>query len=366
MAGRGHLPFPVSFLLCFALLLPGLLHADEAAPTPAVPLQRLALGEAGSLPWTFAGPAEAVRVSSLLIVVHGHPRDLSRSLAAGLDAVRQAAHGADTVVVAPLFPVPAEAAHACSGRDTPPAAAGDAQWSCAGWIDGALTLDGRIAAFAAMDRLLAELVRRWPDVRRVTLAGFSAGAQFVQHYAAFARPPAGPALRYLVADPGSWLYFDSLRPWPRHGNSPVAWSDCVTATGEGACAFVWQPAPTDCASATRWKYGMEALPEHLRARAEGARERYAAADIAYLEGALDSGSGPGRYERILDKSCAAMAQGPYRLQRGLAYAAYEREILRPARPRAFAVVPGCAHDVACVLPSLAARPLLFPDEAAGS
>ena len=63
------------------------------------------------------------------------------------------------------------------------------------------------------------------------------------------------------------------------------------------------------------------------------RQRYAEADIRYLEGALDSSAASGAYYRILDKSCAANAQGPYGLQRGFAYAQYDRTVLAPEQRR---------------------------------
>jgi hypothetical protein len=44
----------------------------------------------------------------------------------------------------------------------------------------------------------------------------------------------------------------------------------------------------------------------------------------------------------------------------MAYAAYDRTLLAPERQRQVVVVPGCAHDVACVFPSDEARALLVP------
>ena len=79
------------------------------------------------------------------------------------------------------------------------------------WIEGGLDNAGKTGSFNAMDNLLADMKRRWPSLQTITVAGFSAGAQFVQHYVGFAHPPA-VRLRYVVADPGSWLYFDHLRP----------------------------------------------------------------------------------------------------------------------------------------------------------
>jgi len=221
-----------------------------------------------------------------------------------------------------------------------------------------------LGAFAALDALIAQLAHQWPSLREVTLAGFSAGAQMLQHSVGFAAdPPPGITLRYVIASPGSWLYFDPVRPQPRQAGHLAIWQDCGNdAASLASCTFSFEvPAePGACEGYDRWKYGLQDLPPHLERQAADARSRYAAARIDYLAGALDSSPAKGAYFRILDKSCAAMLQGPFRLQRGLAYAAYEQMVLHPAQRRPFTVVPGCAHDVACVIPSEAARPSLFP------
>jgi hypothetical protein len=299
------------------------------------------------------------------MVMHGHPRDATRSFDAGLLAVARAGMQGDALVVAPLYQVPKAQARRCRFPGVPVAKAGDAVWTCGGWLSGDPSLGSSpIGAFAALDVLVVELMRQWPSLRAVTLAGFSAGAQMLQHSVGFAAdPPEGVQLRYVIADPGSWLYFDPMRPVPQRARQPVAWTACGDGPGfPGRCTFTFQvPATAEaCSKYDHWKYGVRGLPSHLGRSAEVARSRYAAAQIDYLAGALDSSSGKGADYGILDKSCGAMLQGPFRLQRGMAYVAYEEAILKPFTRRRLAVVPGCAHDVSCVLPSDAAKRVLFP------
>ncbi len=296
-------------------------------------------------------------VVSALIVIHGHPRDANRTLAAGVLAAQRAGRASDTVVVAPLFQVSGSDAERCRFPGNPAAQQGDALWTCSSWIGGDQAEGGGPTSFAALDKLVAQLVRTWPHLQTITVAGFSAGAQFVQHAIGFARPPADVRVRYVVSDPGTWLYFDPQRPAPLIDGQPSSWKHCQDAS----CDFAWQPldgaAVTACPEANTWKYGTEGLPVAAGSDADEARARYAAADVAYLEGELDTGRHRGTFHKILDKSCAAEMQGPYRLQRGLAYAAYDRRFL--SANHALSIVPGCAHDVTCVFPSEVARPLLF-------
>lgn len=271
-----------------------------------------------------------------LIALHGHSRDAIKTFDAALSAVRQGGGIDDTLVIAPVFQVPAQRAERCSTLGVPQAQSGDLLWTCAAWMQGGRASNGgRPGSFEVLDAFIDELSTRWPSLQTITVAGFSAGAQMVQRYAAFARnrPAGAPQLRYVVADPSSWLYFDPERPMPVDAST--------------------------CPTLNQWKYGTDDLPAWLNRSAQQARQHYVAADISYLEGALDNGPGKGKAYRLLDRSCAAQAQGPDRLARGLAYAQYDRTLLAPDKARQVVVVPGCAHDVACVFPSAAARAALL-------
>ena len=330
--------------------------------------------EPGPLPgrvhyYASAAPGTGDAPGSVLIALHGHARDARTTFDAALQAVRGAQLEAGTLVVAPLFQVDDD--RHCHGAGVPPAQAGDLLWTCASWARGeaALGVDGAAAAepgpgsWAVLDALVLELARRWPSLRTATIAGFSAGAQLAQRHAAFgdAQGRLPLALRYVVADPGSWLYFDPVRPQALQAGVPVDdWARCAGPEGTLArCTLRFDAPDPACPSARRWHYGTDGLPATAGRSAEAARAHYAAADIRYLEGALDTGAGPGTAARVLDRSCAAQAQGPFRLQRGLAYGEYDRIWLAPVRPRPVVVVPGCAHSVRCVFPAAAARAALF-------
>jgi hypothetical protein len=336
-------------VLAAALLLTAVATAAPEPALPALPavpeaahmrLRRLELPQqAGQLAYYVSRQSSP---RSALLVMHGYPRDATRSFKAGWAAVQAAGLQDRVLVVAPLFQVEAEEASRCQTAGEPPAQAGDALWRCGGWLAGDRSSGSQaISSFAALDALVVALLHQWPSLRSITLAGFSAGAQLLQHYAGFAADaPVGVRLRYVIADPGTWLYFDAVRP----------------------TAAMQAPEAANCPHYNQWKYGSTELPPGLGRDADAARARYRAAELVYVAGALDNGPGPGTADRLLDHSCAAQWQGPYRLQRAQGYLAYEREVLKPTRPRGLTVVQGCAHSVVCVLTSPEVRARLF-DEA---
>jgi pimeloyl-ACP methyl ester carboxylesterase len=292
--------------------------------------------------------------TDLLIVMHGHPRDANRTFDAGMRAAEVSFKTASTLVVSPLFGVAPAESQRCSTDGVPSASDGDLLWTCQSWMEGAAAQNAAsVTSFAAIDALIAALCLEHPSIHTVTFAGFSAGAQMVQHYIAFRGPaPNAVTVRFVVSDPGTWLYFDAVRP---------VFSSTSACDGSSSCnpGFAVPETASSCVGYDHWKYGVTGLPAIQESQALMLRARYVASDISYLEGSLDYGEGAKKAYRVLDRSCGANLQGPYRLQRGLAYAAYDREILAPSHPHPIAVVPGCAHEISCVFPSAEGRAALF-------
>jgi pimeloyl-ACP methyl ester carboxylesterase len=301
-----------------------------AGPAWAQSLEEAPVGGGLVLPYYSSGLRAA---PDILVAVQGYVRDANRTFDAAAKAAADAGHSGDTLIVAPIFEVSDKSGEKCSFPGVPKAAPGDALWHCGDWSDGGPARNGAVTSFRAMDRLIDSLLAQDKAARVVTVAGFSAGGQFVQRYAAFAAVPAGVKVKFVVADPSSFLYFDSFRP----------------AAGAAAC-----PGYND------WKFGLGGLPNYLGRNAAAARAAYAAADVSYLEGALDDSAGPGTSYKLLSKDCGAALQGPFRLQRGQAYAGYDAKFLAHGAHK-LTVVPGCGHSVVCVFESHAARAVLFGD-----
>ncbi len=301
-------------------------RAPNQRPVDIVAEGRLALG-AGLLPlflsqdWSAPLPG----ISRAVILLHGRRRDAEtyRQILA-----RAAEGSADSLLIVPQFLAGIDIRH--HGLPEPVL-----RWSVEGWMGGE-PAEGPVPAssFEALDAILAHLNDRsnFPALRRVVLAGHSAGAQLVQRYAVIGRgeaalEAAGRTLRQVVANPSSYLYFNADRPFP----------------------------VGDCPDFDRWKYGMTDLPPYAGAVSTAALEAaYARREVIYLWGGEDSDT----EQPALDRSCAALAQGPHRLARGQAYFAYLQARHADLAHRAV-IVPGVGHDGAAMFCSALARAALF-------
>ena len=109
-------------------------------------------------------------VYTAVIVMHGLGRKAMINCRRVAKAMRMA--GVEGLVLAPWFK---------NRSDSP--GTGEHFWKKSGWVQGNLSRDSRhssarISSFAVVDRLYAELTMpgRFPGLRRIVLAGHSAGA----------------------------------------------------------------------------------------------------------------------------------------------------------------------------------------------
>lgn len=142
-----------------------------------------------------------------LIVIHGYGRNADDYYNSVMEAQGIfPGVGDDTVVIAPRFQ---------SEIDGP--ASDELYWSVPGWSRGEDSLDGNaFSSFSVADGLLESISNNFPNVREIVIAGHGAGAQFVQRYAGIAAVPVNLrcdiAIRYVVANPGSYMFPTPTRP----------------------------------------------------------------------------------------------------------------------------------------------------------
>jgi pimeloyl-ACP methyl ester carboxylesterase len=174
-----------------------------------------------------------------------------------------------------------------------------------------------LSSFDGLDAILARLAdnRLFPALRQLVVAGHSGGGQVVQRYAVVGRGETALTarnigVRYVVANPSSYLWFGAERP-----------------------------RPITCEAAYRWKYGPDGAPPYVQPT-EGLEARYINRDVVYLLGEADTDPN----HPLLDRSCAAEAQGASRLERGMLFDLYlEQRHPNLLRHRIFGI-PGVGHD----------------------
>ncbi len=274
--------------------------ADEVAPhrrpVKEVANLRISVGTQGSLPlyvsadWSNPLPD----ITRAVLVMHGRLRNADVYFRSARTAQAAAGDvGKSAIMIVPQFlaGVDVDAYHLPA--DT-------LRWTLEGWEGGDPALAPTPASsFEALDAILARLADRnlFPNLKQVVVAGHSGGAQVVQRYAIagkgeLALTRQGIGVRYVVANPSSYAYFNSERPEPSIAAS--------------------------CPGYNRWKYGMEARPAYLAGPSiVDLEQAYVARRVIYLLGTLDTNPN----HPALDKTCMGEAEGPYRYARGHAYAA---------------------------------------------
>ena len=311
------------------LALPALLQiapasaADEDAPNrrpvKEVADHTIAVGNQGTLPlylsadWTKPLP----EITRAVVVLHGRLRDADVYFKSALTAQAAAGEaGKATLMIVPQFlaRIDVEAHH------LPP---DTLHWSLEGW-EGGDPAKGptNASSFDALDAILAKLADHtlFPNLKQVVVAGHSGGAQVVQRYAIAAKGEAalgkaGVAVRYVVANPSSYAYFDDKRPEQEIADSCPGYND--------------------------WKYGMDDRPAYLAKPSIAELEKaYVARRVIYLLGTKDTNPN----HPALDKRCMAEAEGAYRYVRGHNYAAVMQARDNGTPNHSLWDVQGVGHD----------------------
>ncbi len=271
-------------------------------------------------------------VKAVVIMLHGRLRDADAYMA----AAQQALDAADTSPLQTLLIVPQFLATA----DIEAHGLGDdmLHWEWTSWMGGDDAAGPHpLSSFDVLDAFVAQLAdrTRYPDLSRIVIAGHSGGAQVAHRYAIVAQQETTIAQRFVVANPSSYVYFDSRRPYDNG---------------------VLRPADTAaCPGINRWKYGIERPPRYPQSVSFNTLEtRYVERDVTYLLGEQDCDP---RHD-ALDRSCAANAQGPHRLARGRAYVDYLRE-RHPGLKHRYFEVAGVGHHGGAMLGSREGVAALF-------
>lgn len=267
----------------------------------------------------------APEVTRAFLMVHGVQRNGSTYFRTALNSTNLAGQLETTVVIAPNF-------KGNDGRGCGDSLAEtELNFPCDGWTDGQAATNAKMTSFGAMDQLLTLLANKekFPKLKEIVLTGHSSGAQFAQRYAAANRidPGLPVSIRYVIANPSSYVYLDS-----------------------------WRPETDRCAEYDDYRYGLKNLTGYIvETGVDAVRKKYPLRNVTYLLGELDT-----RDAAHMDTSCGAMAQGPHRFARGQAFFKRLNETY-PSKHKLL-VVPGCFHNAGCMYLSEIGRGAIFtPD-----
>jgi hypothetical protein len=313
-------------LLLFATAL--IAKDDEVVPVKKIASRGMVIttesGEAElpveiSRDWNLTDP----EVTRALITIHGMGRDVEDNFQSAKLGADKSDARASTIIIAPQF---------LREVDIPASRLGPKvlRWSHGEWTAGENAMAPMpLSSFSVLDAIVLRLGdrQRFPALQQIVIAGHSAGGQFVQRYAVVGHAPktlsaAGIHVRFVVANPSSFLYFDDMRP----------------AAGGTLAPFAGRATYNRF---NRWKYGPRNAPDYIGdVSFESLEKTYAASDVIYLQGTADVD--PNHPE--LDKTCAAEAQGANRFERGNAYFRYMNMRHPDSSTQQFWQVPNVAHD----------------------
>jgi pimeloyl-ACP methyl ester carboxylesterase len=284
------------------------------------------------------------QVTRAIVIFQGVKRNAGTYFRSANESVQAAGNaGRGTVVIAPQFLSEEDAAAFHLDATV-------LRWHHERWEGGAnAAAPVPISSFDAIDAVLAQLAdrSRFPDLVQVVLVGHSGGAQVLQRYAVVGRGEAalakvGVRVRYVIANPSSYVYFSEDRPLSTASFARYAGS---------------------CKGFNRWKYGVEDAPAYVGQDSFASmEERYSRRDVIYLLGTADTDP----HHPDLDVSCEGEVEGPHRFARGTAYFTY----IEARHPENFSQrlweVPGVAHDERGMFHSACGMQAIFDIEGCAS
>ncbi len=277
---------------------------------------------------------ENLQIEYAVIVVHGLNRNAGEYYEWLYHAAQYARATNNTLLIAPRFILP---------EDSPDEF--DLYWeTSAAWKRGDLcagALGVEVSSYTVMDTLMDKLTKygKFPNLKGIVLIGHSAGAQYVQRYAAGNEDEStlGVPVRYVVSNCATFLYLDDKR-------------------FDGEQDFLFEVPQTGCMSYNDYKFGLNDLNYYMgRVGATRIRLQMEQRDIVYLLGSEDT-----EIDENLEITCEAMLQGENRLRRGQIYFNHIAEYYG-YQPHLLVIAQGIGHNGYGILNSPEGVQTIFGD-----
>ena len=234
------------------------------------------------------------QVSRIVLVVHGQNRNANDYYSYLFNISTNLNLNESTLVLAPQFLLSQDISSLNLGSEY-------AYWSgTSQWTGGYLSFSTEenprpvvVSSFAIMDSLIQFLDHLYTSADEIVLTGYSAGGQFVNRYASGSSTTAGGKVKYVVAAPSHYLYFNDERS-QNNFEIPIIWDQ-----------------ETECVGYNHYRYGLENLNSYMgQINIDTIRYRYSSKSINYLIGNEDNGG---------TSYCESTVQGEGRYQRALVY-----------------------------------------------
>ena len=306
-----------------------------------------------------------LQVSRVVIIVHGSERNVEDYFCAGLSLLQddhdKNRHPMDTIalqestlVIAPLFAAPEDGP---LGDDV-------LVWAdhpdilhrlSHSWRYGSDALNAPVSSYAVLDALVEYLVAsahvQYPHLRRVAVAGHSAGGQVTHRWALLSNSPAwkDPVIDIVsvVANPRSYCYLDERRVHFVDGTFRVPDDDDIKS----------------CPGYDQWQWGLKDggylkcpyRDEVLRQlNATEVAHRYSGRNVIYLSGQLDT--------LPANDTCATTVfQGSNRQERARNYVRSLQELFPGRVVHEWYIIQGSPHDHTLMFQSEQGKKSIFGD-----
>jgi hypothetical protein len=222
-------------------------------------------------------------IERAVIVIHGVARNADEYFEYALTAAVEEKIESQTLIVAPHFKI-----------DSDPLKPRELYWK-ESWKFGDLSHSDHVSSYEVIDKLIEDISSKtyFPNLKKLTVIGHSAGGQFVARYAAGSQSVSNSSLPlfFVVANPSSYLYF-----------SPERW---VEPKG-------FSVPNTDCTEYDSYPYGTLIRNTYMsKPSSQELGQQFNNRNVFLLLGEED------HLTDYLDMSCEANLQGKDRFERGM-------------------------------------------------
>jgi len=301
----------------------------------------------------------------VIAVIHGHSRNADEYIRFMHKSARKSLTDVSNVFVfAPNF---------CTKKD-PDVGNGIIYWDKnLAWkegLDSTVNYPHRISSYRVIDEMLGYILQSkiFPNLKKIIVAGHSAGGQFVQRYA-MTTPFVGYAnscgisVRFFAANASSYVYLSPYRQKRKPSYDSTNYNNLSEIYSKDRIEWII-PNDPQSANYNKWKYGLDGdLPNYAKnVPKEQLISQFLSRDVTYLAGTADilnSVFDPNCKDSQLDTEHEAMLQGNCRLERAVNFYNHVMHFTGGNSTHKLVFVQGFGHDADGMFNSPEGRAAIF-------